>query len=498
MTEKRETNVIVIGAGLGGLSAAVSLASHGFQVELYEKNDKVGGKLNVAEQDGFTFDLGPSILTLPHIFEKIFSDAGRNMYDYVKIKEVVPHWRNFFEDGTVLDLTPDLRLMEQELGKLPEKQSRGFFKFLEYSRDLYYLMEEGYFPRGLETLGDVIKHYGIPKTLTGFDVFRTMNQGVRRFIKNEKLADILNYFIKYIGSSPYDAPALLNLIAYVQFGFGLWYVEGGMYNLARGIERLARELNVRIFLNTEVKEMTKEGDRITGIIDSTGERRSADIVVSNMEVVPVYRDLLSEDARFLRKYDKFEPACSGFVLHLGVKTRYSNLQHHNFFYSKNSRKHFDTVFHSKTLSRDPTIYLVAPCKSDPSQAPEGCEVIKILPHIPHIKDEAPFTADEYAEYRTIVLDKLERMGLEGLRDNIVSEIQWTPEDILQKYYSHKGAIYGVLSDRRKNLGFKIPRKSEKYNNLYFVGGSVNPGGGMPMVVFSGQKITDLICSELQR
>jgi diapolycopene oxygenase len=495
MSEKTTKKAIVIGAGLGGLSAAVHLTSSGFDVEIFEKNDKVGGKLNVMEMEGFTFDLGPSILTLPHIFEDLFSHAGRDIYDYVKFTEVVPHWGNFFEDGTVIDLTPDTRLMEKELAKLPGDESRGFYKFMEYSRDLYQIMEEGYFPQGLETLGEIIHHYGIPRTLTRFDMFRTMNQGVRRFIRNDKLVDILDYFIKYVGSSPYDAPALLNLIAYAQFGYGLWYVEGGMYNLARAIEDLARELDIKIHLNTEVKSIVAQGNRVTGVKDNKGKESSADIVVSNMEVVPAYRDLLSEDTEFHKKYDKFEPACSGFVLHLGVKTIYPELRHHNFFYSKNSRKHFDTIFHSRTLSQDPTIYLVAPCKTDPDQAPEGCEVIKILPHIPYLKDENPFTQEEYSAYRDIVLDKLERMGLKDLRKNVVCELQWTPEDILQRYYSHKGAIYGVLSDKRKNYGFKTPRKSEKYNNLYFVGGSVNPGGGMPMVVFSGKKAAEVILKD---
>ena len=171
--------------------------------------------------------------------------------------------------------------------------------------------------------------------------------------------------------------------------------------------------------------------------------------------------------------------------------------HHNFFYADNARKHFDTLFHEKKLSEDPTIYLVAPCKSDPAQAPAGCEVIKVLPHIPYLKDTDPFTPADYAALRERLLMKLERMGLTDLRKHIVTEDSWTPVDIQRRYYSNKGSIYGVVSDRKKNLGFKAPQRSPHYKNLYFVGGSVNPGGGMPMVVLSGQLARDKILADLQ-
>ncbi len=205
----KNKKVVVIGAGLGGLSAAISLICDGFDVLLLEKNDKVGGKLNILKTQGFTFDLGPSILTMPHIFEALFTRAGRSMNSYVPIQEVIPHWRNFFEDGTTFDFTPDIRQMELELQKIPGGGTDGFFEFLEYSRKLTKLTEEGYFAEGLDTFSELIRFYGPLRSLQ-FDTFRTLDQGVRRFIKNEKLVDALNYFIKYVGSSPYDAPALPN------------------------------------------------------------------------------------------------------------------------------------------------------------------------------------------------------------------------------------------------------------------------------------------------
>ncbi|MFA5983611.1 MAG: phytoene desaturase family protein [Methylococcaceae bacterium] len=492
-----DTRVVIIGGGLGGLSAAIALATEGFKVDLLEKNDKVGGKLNILEKDGFIFDLGPSILTMPHIFEALFVKAGKNMADYVSIEKVEPHWRNFFEDGMVLDLTENTDQQRQELNKLGPQAVEEFERFMAYSKKLSMETEVGYFNKGLDGFWDLLKYYGPIRSLN-FDVFRTMDQGVRRFISHPKLVDILNYFIKYVGSSPYDAPALMNLLPYIQYHYGLWYVKGGMYGMAQAMERLALELGVNIRLNAEVAEIKYQGAQATGIRLINAEELAADIVVSNMEVLPAMQQLLNSPASELKKMQRYEPTCSGLVLHLGVDCIYPQLAHHNFFYSDHPKEHFDAVFHSGKLSEDPTIYLVAPVKSDPSQAPAGCEIIKILPHIPHLNPENPLTADDYLALRERVLIKLERMGLTDLRQHIITEEYWTPHDIQARYYSNQGSIYGVVADRNKNLGFKAPQRSKQLNNLYFVGGSVNPGGGMPMVTLSGQLVRDKILADLGR
>jgi diapolycopene oxygenase len=498
MNGKQDKHIVVIGAGLGGLSAAISLATEGFTVDLLEKNDKVGGKLNVLQKDGFTFDLGPSILTMPHIFQRLFERAGRKMEDYVTIQTVEPHWRNFFEDGSTLDLSSDPVRMKQQLDKLDPNTANEFEQFLAYSKKLCEITEQGYFDKGLDTFWELINHYGAVRSLLYFDVFRTMDQGVRRFIKDPKLVDVLNYFIKYVGSSPYDAPALMNLLPYIQFGYGLWYIKGGMYGMAQGLQKLAEELGVKIRVNAEVVEIQHTEGRVTAVRLSDDSIIPADIVVSNMEAIPAYKKLFKDQEQEVKRLQRFEPTCSGLVLHLGVDRIYDQLAHHNFFYSDHPRAHFNAVFKSKRLSEDPTIYLVAPVKSDPTQAPKGCEIIKILPHIPHLNPDQPLRPEDYAAFRERVLIKLERMGLTDLRKHIVCEETWTPIDIERRYYSNQGSIYGVVADRFKNLGFKIPQRSKQFSNLYFVGGSVNPGGGMPMVTLSGQLVRDKILADLTK
>ncbi len=483
--------VVVIGGGLGGISAAICLRNAGYDVRLYEKNSHLGGKLNVLKKDGFSFDLGPSIFTFPHIFEELFEKAGRKMEDYLNIVQPKVHWRCFFEDGEKIDLLQEVEKIKDSSSCLSDRDVEDLKEFLKYSEKLYKEVERGYFKKGVDTFSQALKTYGLWSSFFGLDFFSTMHKGVSRRIKNEHLCHVIDFFVKYVGSSPYQAPAVLNMIPYGQFRYGLWYVEGGMYNLARGLKKLMEEIGVKINLNAEIKKLIFKKGKITEALTFDGEKIKGDIFVSNMEVIPAYRSLTREKEKFIKKYDKFEPACSGLVIHLGTDKIFPSLAHHNFFFSGNPEKHFDDVFRKKILPQDPTIYLVAPKRTDKSVAPEGCDNIKILPHIPYIQEKS-FTREDYMLLRKRVLDKLQRMGMKGIKESIVTEDVWTPEDIKDKYLSNRGSIYGVVSDKKKNKGFKAPKRSDRYRNLYFVGGSVNPGGGMPMVTLSGQQVAKFI------
>lgn len=491
--EQGSKKIIIIGGGLGGISAAISLRQAGYAVEVHEKNGKIGGKLNFLRQDGYTFDLGPSILTLPQLFEQLFTGSGRRMEDYVKIRPVRPHWRNFFPDGMVLDLHPDPERMAEEARKGGEEPA-AVARFLAYSAGLYDLLDPGYFQQGLDDAPAFRSFYGLRNFLK-FDLFRSMHGGVAKHLRTRYFRDIFDYFIKYVGSSALRAPAFMNCLATIQFRYDLWYVDGGMYNLATGLRRLMDEIGIAIHCGSEVSRIRREGRRVTGIETRAGGFHAADIIVSNMEVIPACRELLEEDPASLRQLRKFEPACSGLVVELGLDISYPQLAHHNFFFSADQNKHFRSVFQKRQLPDDPTIYLVAASKTDPTVAPPGCDCLKILPHIPHIDDDHPLSRGDYMRFKDRVLDKLERMGLTDLRKHVVTEHVWTPLDIREQYYSNKGSIYGVVSDRWKNLAFKAPKRSGRYDNLYFVGGSVNPGGGMPMVVLCGQNVSRLIVEQ---
>lgn len=490
---KRNKKVIVIGAGLGGISAAIMLKLNGFDVEIFEKNEKIGGKLNYLKEKGYSFDLGPSILTLPQYFRKLFEAGDRNMDDYITIEKVRPHWRNIFEDGTVIDLDPDMDFMEKELAELDQESFPQFQRFLEYSGQQYDIIEKGFFDQGLDNTFDFMKFYDF-STVFKIDFFRIMHRGVSKYIKNQYLIDILDFFIKYVGSSAYNAPGFMNLMPTIQFKYDLWYASGGMYNIARGFDKYMKELGIKINFNSEVTRIITDSDTVSSV-EVNKRLHKADIVVSNMEGIPTYQKLLQENKGFLRKLKKYEPACSGLVIDIGLDCQYPQLAHHNFLFSGNQKQHFNSVFNQKKLPEDPTLYMVDASKTDSSVAPKNCSGLKVLPHIPFINESNPYTREDYMEYREVIYDKMERFGLKDIRKHIVYEHILTPLDIEKMYYSNKGSIYGVVSDLRKNFAFKLSKRSKKYRNLYFTGGSVNPGGGMPMVLLCGQNVCEKIIKD---
>lgn len=484
--------VVVIGGGLGGLSAAISLRQKGYDVSVYEQNTHLGGKLNRLEQDGFGFDLGPSILTMPHIFEALFKGSGKEMREYLEIQRLPHQWRGFFPDGTFLDLHESLEDMEQLNPTLTKKDIKQYKQLLAYSKSLYDITEEGYFNEGLDNLKEVLQYHGVFRSLRKFDLSSTMFEAIDNRIQNPKFRDMLSYIVKYVGSSAYHAPAVLNMMIYMQHAQGIWYVPGGMHNLANAIVKLAEDIGVQFHLGKKIVKLETNNGKITSAYIDDGTKLTADYFVSNMEVIPLYEKLIGEKETYTKKLkEKFEPASSGLVLHLGVKKSYPQLAHHNFFFSSKMKKQMVSIFEKHELPDDPVIYLVNVNKTDPTQAPPGHENIKVLPHIPYIQDK-PLTRQDYEAFAEKVLEKLERMGLEDLRENIVTKDMWTPHDIERTYSSDRGAIYGTVSDKKVNKGFKHPKQSDRYDNLYFVGGTVNPGGGMPMVTLSGQQVAKKI------
>ncbi|MEK3884645.1 phytoene desaturase family protein [Paenibacillus sp. PL2-23] len=489
--------IIVVGGGLGGLSAAIRLASDGHEVTVLEKNERAGGKLNIRSGAGFQFDTGPSILTMPWVLEQLFESAGRNVHDYMKLVRIEPQWRTFFEDGTTIDVAGDLPVMLEQLRAVSSEDARQFLAYLSECQSMYEISCKSVYKRSLSGLGELRSHHKL-KELLAMDPLRSMNQMSAKHFKSKHLRQLFDFFIMYIGSSPYAAPAVLSQLIYVQLGLGIYYVQGGMYQIALGMLKLLQQLGVEVLTGQEVAAVVHDGGRATGVQLADGTVLSADIVVSNLEAIPAYQTILSAHPQAqpaAARLDKFKPTVSGLVLLLGVNKVYDQLQHHNFFFSEDPEQEFQDVFVKGIPTKDPTIYIGVSSKSDPTQAPAGKENLFILTHVPPLKPGESW--EGYKEsYRELVLDKLERMGLEGLRQGIEFEYSFIPDDLQRLYGSNGGSIYGVVTDRKLNGGFKIPSRSSLLSNLYFVGGSTHPGGGVPMVTLSGQLTADLIQEDL--
>lgn len=489
--------IIVIGGGLGGLSAAIRLASDGHDVTVLEKNERAGGKLNTVSESGYSFDTGPSILTMPWVLEQLFESAGRKLADYMELTRIEPQWRTFFEDGTSLDVTGDLPLMLEELSRVCPEDAKRFLAYLGDCQAMYDLSCKSFYSHSLGGISDLRSKHTL-RELLAMDPMRSMHQMTDKHFSDERLKQLFDFFIMYIGSSPYAAPAVLSQLVYVQLGLGIYYVRGGMYNIARGMLRLLDELGARVRTGCRVERVLAAGSRATGVLLEDGTVLRADIVVSNLEAIPAHGSILGElpGAKAQeRRLSKYKPTVSGLVLLLGVDKTYESLLHHNFLFAADPAKEFDDLFVKGVPTDDPTIYIGISGKSDPSQTQPGKENLFVLTHVPPLKDGESWEPLK-ERYRELVLDKLERMGLNDLRQHIEFEHAFTPDDLRRLYGSNGGSIYGVVTDRKLNGGFKIPSRSAMLDNLYFVGGSTHPGGGVPMVTLSGQLTADLIREDL--
>ncbi|MFC5648528.1 phytoene desaturase family protein [Paenibacillus solisilvae] len=489
--------ILIVGGGLGGLSAAIRLRADGHEVTVLEKNERAGGKLNIRSAKGYIFDTGPSILTMPWVLEQLFASAGRNLSDYMTLTRVEPQWRTFFEDGVQMDLDGDLPRLLAKFGAVSAHDQERLLPYLQHARKLYDLSMKSFYSNSLSGPADMRRHHSL-KDLLAMDPLKTVAQKTASYFEDSHLRQLLNFLVMYAGSSPYAAPAILTQLVYVQLGLGIYYVDGGMYNIARGMLRLLEELEVEVRTNAEAASIVVDKGQAAGVRLSCGELIPAEIVVCNKEVIPAYSSLLGDyapAAAALKKLAKYAPGVSGHALLLGVKQSFPNMKHHNFFMSQDPEREFHRIFVERLPAEDPTVYVGISSKTDPGQAPEGKENWFVLTHVPPLQDgESWIYRRDY--YREVVLDKLERMGAGGLRRAIEFEYDFVPDDLQALYGANGGSIYGVVSDRKLNGGFKIASRSAAVDGLYFVGGTVHPGGGIPMVTLSGQLTADLIRSDL--
>jgi phytoene desaturase len=474
--------ILVIGAGLGGLAAAIRLARQGHVVEVWEKNDAPGGKLKELRLGEFRWDTGPSLLTMPHVLRELFATCGERLEDHLDLVRLNSACRYFWTDGTMID--EDAAFWSQ-----PE-----IAKFLEYARGIYELSGEAYlnYPPGEFWRAFTPRNLGQLRHLGKVATTRTLAAEVERRISDPHLRQIFLRFATYNGSSPYRTPATFNIIPYVEAEFGAWYVRGGMAKIGGALHSLAERSGVTFRFNTTATVWS--GNEATA---HDGTRTKADLLICNADVLSARTNFLSgiTDPSTRKKLLGPPLSTSGFILFLGVRDRDPRLGHHNIFFSDHYRDEFSQIHDAKLAPTEPTIYISISARTDPDHAPADQDNYFILINASARDPKQPWTPVEAQGYRDLVLQRLGKFGINDLPRRIIEEKIFTPSDFAARDLAHHGALYGWASHSIGTSLFRPPLRAANARNVFFVGGTTHPGGGIPLVLLSGKMVAEMIARE---
>ena len=500
MVRKDRDNVAVVGGGLGGLAAACTLAARGYKVTLFERNAWLGGKAAVLQEQGFRFDMGPTILTVPSVLRRIFGEAGRKLEDELKLVRLDPEWRCFFEDGSRLDLAEKTGRMCENLRAFApgDGLDSRYRDFMAASERLHAISDRYFF---WKPIGSIWNMFGF-KDAFNISVLRdilrmrmgsTFSVVVHEFLREPHVSQMAEHFTQYVGSSPLQSPAILCAIAHMQTQEGVWYPMGGTRAVPEALTALIKALGVEVRTETGIRRIVLSGEAIAGIETESGEHIDVAAVVSNADTVRTHRELLGgQPAQRFKRRRKYEPACSGVVMYLGLNKAYDHFLHHNFVFSRDPVEEFETIYERGEPAPDPTCYVCAPGLTEPAVAPKGGEALYVLVHTPHLHPGQDWRS-MYPTYRKVILEKLARTGgMKDIEQRIAFEAMLTPADIHRRYGVLDGAIYGLASHGRFSGAFKPSNRSPDAKGLYLAGGSAHPGPGMPMALMSGWIAADAL------
>ncbi len=488
--------ILIIGGGLGGLAGGIRLAKMGYDVELFEKNERLGGKMNELFLGSYRFDTGPSLITMPFILDELFEFAGFDRKAFFEFVPVEPVCRYFFSDGSILNAFSNRDKMTRELEQFAAQDCQAFNKFMAYSKRIYDVTTDVFVLDSIHEWSRLLRKKTAARLLKigQIDAFRTVHDAVSSFFTDERLIQMFDRYPTYNGSDPFQAPATLNTIPYVEYGIGGFYIKGGVYRLVEALEGMAKKLGMKIHTRSPVEKIVIHQNKISGI-RVNGKLIPADVVLCNADVVESFNHLIDGYEKEQQKLNSFEPSISGMVFFWGVRGQHEQLAHHNIFFSNNYRQEFKHIFESLSPADDPTVYVSITGKTDPSHAPEQSENWFVLVNMPYLRSEQNWQhAIEHT--RRAVMKKLKHLGID-LADKIEREHIHTPEDYSRLYGSNKGSIYGISSNDR-NMAFRRPaNRSKKIKGLYFASGSAHPGGGVPLVIQSGRIAAELISERVK-
>jgi phytoene desaturase len=483
---------IIIGAGIAGIATAIRLTVKGYQVEVFEANSYPGGKLSAFEQDGYRFDAGPSLFTMPQYVDELFTLAGKNPADYFRYHKLDVVCKYFYPDGTRINAYANVGKFAAELKQRTGEPEANIEKYYRNSGNIYSITNYVFLEQSLHrwqtywsshTLKSILKLFQI-------DAMRTMHKANESFFADRRLVQFYDRYATYNGSNPYRAPATLNVIPHLEQHYGAYFPEGGMYSITDSLVKLAESLGVLFHYNSPVSEIVVDKNKATGILVNGG-LISADVVVSNMDVWFTYRKLLSQHPElFPEKILRQERSSSALIFYWGISRQFAELDLHNIFFSSNYEAEFDAIWNRQSIYHDPTVYLNISSKHQSGDAPAGCENWFAMINVPanNGQDWDMLIADA----RHHIIKKISAILGVNIAGLIVSESILDPRTIESKTSSYQGSLYGTSSNSQFAAFLRHANRSAKIKNLYFCGGSVHPGGGIPLALLSAKIVSDWV------
>ena len=482
---------IVIGAGIAGIAASLRLKAQGFEVEVHETNPYTGGKLHAISQDGYRFDLGPSLFTMPQFVEELFALFGEDVtthFEYIQ-KEVICNY--FWSDGTTFSAKSDKQEYIEELcatfGESPKKVTA----FLNRNKEKYELTAPLFLENSLHKIHTYLNTNTLKSIaqLYKLHIFQSLDKTAKAYFKNTKTVQLVNRYATYNGSNPYKTPGIMSLIPHLEQYYGTFFPKGGMHRISQSLYELGLRQNISYHLNSKVNSILTEKGRAVGIELENGEHRKADLVICNMDVFPTYKQLLATH-KAPEKTLAQERSSSALIFYWGIEKSFPNLDLHNIFFSDDYRNEFEHLFDKKSICDDPTVYVNISSKDNPEDAPKNCENWFVMINAP-----AHYNQDWNAlvqKTRVNILRKLSKILNTDIEALIATEYVLEPSGIEKNTSSYRGALYGAASNDTMAAFLRHPNFNKKIKNLYHCGGSVHPGGGIPLCMLSAKIVSDLV------
>ena len=485
---KTSNKVIIIGSGIGGLGTACILGKAGYEVTILEKNSKIGGRANIFEANGFRFDMGPSWSLMPDVFEHFFKLMEEKIEDHLDLQKLDPSYRIVFTDsGKIVEMKSNIEEDSKVFEELEPGSSEKLKEYLELSKNQYEIAISRFMYKNYNSIKDFFSWEMLTEGRK-LSVFSRMQAYVEKFFKTDYVQKIMQYQLVFLGSSPYNTPALYNIMSHIDFNMGVFYPKRGIYEIILALEKIAKKYNVKILTNSPAKQIIVENGEAKAIILENGKRLDADIIVSNADIHHTETKLLSEQARSYPEsyWKKKVLAPSAFILYLGIDKKYSDLRHHTLMFSKDWKKNFAEIFDNPKWPDDPSYYVCAPSVTDSTVAPEGKENLFVLVPIAPGLDDNEVVREEYSQKTISMLEK--HLNLQDLHKHIEYKRIYCVKDFANDYNSYKGSALGLAHTLMQTAIFRPDTKSKKISNLFYVGGNTNPGIGMPICLISAELV----------